>query len=196
MLSFPSSLVDLGIRRFPNLKKLSFKDFEKPRLEKLHIGFCPKLMSISELRLPPSLSELFIFDCPNLASFPEQGLPPSLSDLEISRCPNLASFPAQGLPPSLLYLSFDECPTLKRRCEKGKGQYWGFIAHIPEVEIDCRFVFDPSSYCPDFALYLHCCTYEKWSYASLGSGGIHTKVADVGANIMDKVIDDKDGENC
>ncbi|XP_058181310.1 putative disease resistance RPP13-like protein 1 [Rhododendron vialii] len=136
MLSFPSSLVELGIRSFPNLEKLSFKDFENlVSLEKLHIGYCPKLTSISEQRLPPSLSELRIFDCPNLASFLEQGLPPSLSGLSICRCPKLASFPEQGLPPSLLYLCIDQCPILKQRCEKRKGQYWRFIAHIPEVWI-------------------------------------------------------------
>ncbi|XP_058215853.1 putative disease resistance protein At3g14460 [Rhododendron vialii] len=104
MWSFPSTLVKLDIDRFPNLEKLSFKDFENlVSLEKLHIGFCPKLTSISELRLPPSLSELRIFDCPNLASFPEQGLPPSLSDLYISRCPKLASFPEQGLAASFTF---------------------------------------------------------------------------------------------
>ncbi|XP_058181254.1 putative disease resistance RPP13-like protein 1 [Rhododendron vialii] len=189
MLSFPSSLVHLGILCSPNLEKLSFKDFENlVSLEKLCIGCCPKLTSISELRLlpsllhleisdcpnltsfpeqwlppslshleitgcpeftlfpeqglPPSLLDLWIFDCPNLASFPEQGLPPSLLDLGIFDCPNLASFPEQGLPPSLLHLSIIGCPILKRRCEKRRGQYWRFIAHIPEVEIDNRFVFD------------------------------------------------------
>ncbi|KAF7152046.1 hypothetical protein RHSIM_Rhsim01G0058600 [Rhododendron simsii] len=79
MLSFPSSLVFLAIRKFPNLKKLSFKDFENlVSLEKLHIRSCPELTSISELGRLPSLLDLVISDCPNLASFPEQGLPPSL----------------------------------------------------------------------------------------------------------------------
>ncbi|KAG5564292.1 hypothetical protein RHGRI_000481 [Rhododendron griersonianum] len=165
MLSFPSSLVVLEIWSFPNLEKLSFKDFEN--LENLQIRYCPKLTSISELRLPPSLSELLIDGCPNLASFPEQGLPPSLLDLWISGCPNLASFPEQGLPPSLSNLSIFDCPNLasfpeqglppsllnlqiigcpilKQRCEKGKGQYWRFITHIPEVTIDWEFVFDPT----------------------------------------------------
>ncbi|XP_058181361.1 putative disease resistance protein RGA1 [Rhododendron vialii] len=123
MFSFPSSLVFLAIRKFSNLEKLSFKDFENlVSLEKLHIRSCPELTSISEL-----------------------GRLPSLLDLVISGCPNLASFLEQKLPLSLLYLSIEECPMLKRRCVKGKGKYWGFIAHIPEVMIDKRFVFDPSS---------------------------------------------------
>ncbi|KAF7153335.1 hypothetical protein RHSIM_Rhsim01G0057000 [Rhododendron simsii] len=137
MLSFPSSLVFLAIRKFPDLEKLSFKDFENlVSLEKLHIRSCPELTSISEL-----------------------GRLPSLLDLVISGCPNLALFPEQGLPPSLLYLSIDECPMLKRRCENGKGKYWGFIAHIPEVMIDKKEVevFNPA------------------------------KAADVGADIIDKV---------
>ncbi|XP_058181212.1 putative disease resistance RPP13-like protein 1 [Rhododendron vialii] len=143
-LSFPSSLVVLYMN-FPNLEKLSFKDFENlVSLEVLEIGNCHKLTSISELRLPPSLSELYITGCPELASFPKQGLPPSLSDLFISRCPNLASFPEQGLTPSLLYLWIEGCPILKRQCEKRKGQYWRFIAHIPEVMIDWKSVFDPT----------------------------------------------------
>ncbi|KAG5564306.1 hypothetical protein RHGRI_000490 [Rhododendron griersonianum] len=168
MLLFPSSLVVLWMGNFLNLEKLSFKDFEiLVSLERLEIRNCPKLTSISELRLPaslshlwisgcpnlasfpeqglpPSLSNLWISDCPNLASFPEQGLPPSLSILSIFNCPNLASFPEQGLPPSLLNLEIDECPILKQRCEKGKGQYWRFITHIPQVTIDNKFVFDPT----------------------------------------------------
>ncbi|KAG5564320.1 hypothetical protein RHGRI_000503 [Rhododendron griersonianum] len=151
MLSFPSSLVELGIRRFPNLEKLSFKDFEiLVSLERLEIENCPKLTSISELRLPPSLSKLYISDCPELASFPEQGLPPSLSNLCIAGCPELTSFPEQGLPPLLSDLAIYDCPN---------------FASFPEQGL-------PSSL--------------------LGSGGIHGKAANVGANITDKVIADND----
>ncbi|XP_058215969.1 putative disease resistance RPP13-like protein 1 [Rhododendron vialii] len=122
-LSFPSALVVLRIWKFPYLEKLSFKDFENlVSLEQLQIDNCPKLMSISEL-----------------------GQLPLLSDLEICYCPNLALFPEHGLPPSLLSLVIRGCPILEQRCEKGKGQYWRSIAHIPEVWIDHRFVFDPSS---------------------------------------------------
>ncbi|KAF7152633.1 hypothetical protein RHSIM_Rhsim01G0056900 [Rhododendron simsii] len=121
-VSFPSSLVVLGIWGFRNLEKLPCKDFENLiSLEQLEIGYNPKLTSISELRLPPSLSSLRISHCAKLASFPEQGLPPSLLNLEIN-----------------------ECPILKQRCEKGKGQYWRFITHIPKVMIDKKFIFDPT----------------------------------------------------
>ncbi|KAG5564312.1 hypothetical protein RHGRI_000495 [Rhododendron griersonianum] len=162
---FPSSLVFLWMEDFPNLEKLSFKDFEN--LENLIIRFCPKLTSISEL-LPPSLSDLKIFHCPSLASFPEQGRPPSLLDLKIFNCPKLASFPEKGLPPSVLNLEIGECPILKQRCEKGKGQYWRFITHIPQVTIDEKSVFDPTI---------------EWPRG----GGIHAKAEDVGADSVENV---------
>ncbi|GFZ02603.1 hypothetical protein Acr_15g0012110 [Actinidia rufa] len=97
-----------------------------------------------ELGLLTSLSELWIVDCRNLASIAALGLLPSLSELWIFDSPNLASFPDQGLPLSLLQLKIDRCPLLKQRCEKKKGQYWPFIAHIPLVQIDRRFIFDPA----------------------------------------------------
>ncbi|KAI8570621.1 hypothetical protein RHMOL_Rhmol01G0049900 [Rhododendron molle] len=121
MLSFPSSLVVLQICYFPNLEKLSFKDFENlVSLEQLEINNCPKLTAISELEHLPSLL-----------------------NLEISECTNLASFPEQPLPPSLLSLHIKHCPMLWQLFKKGKGQYWGFIAHIPQVMINHLFVFDP-----------------------------------------------------
>ncbi|CAL5381812.1 unnamed protein product [Camellia sinensis] len=67
-----------------------------------------------------NLTHLYFIDCPRLASFPEQG----------------------GLPPSLLRLEIRECPIMKRRCEKGKGQYWPLIAPIPAVFIEGRFIFE------------------------------------------------------
>ncbi|KAF7152222.1 hypothetical protein RHSIM_Rhsim01G0058300 [Rhododendron simsii] len=238
MLSFPSSLVELRIQRFPNLEKLSFKDFENlvslerleiincpkltsiselrlpPSLSKLYISRCPKLTSFPEQGLPPSLSDLYIAGCPELASFPEQGLPPSLSDLKISDCPNLAAFPEQGLPPSLLCLGIEECPILKRQCEKGKGQYWRSIAHIPEMDSAQRvsLVLMTAPECASLLFsvlssvqYLSCFvlslqrfptrylskfqnhTLEARKGVGKGSGGIHAKAADVGSNIMDKV---------
>ncbi|KAF7153586.1 hypothetical protein RHSIM_Rhsim01G0058700 [Rhododendron simsii] len=237
MLSFPSSLVELRIQRFPNLETLSFKDFEilvslerleiincpkltsiselrlPPSLSKLYISRCPKLTSFPEQGLPPSLSDLYIAGCPELASFPEQGLPPSLSDLKISDCPNLAAFPEQGLPPSLLCLGIEECPILKRQCEKGKGQYWRSIAHIPEMDSAQRvsLVLMTAPECASLLFsvlssvqYLSCFVLSLQRFPTRylskfqnhlrgkkgcwkGSGGIHAKAADVGSNIMDKV---------
>ncbi|GMP26467.1 hypothetical protein CsSME_00002889 [Camellia sinensis var. sinensis] len=114
----PLSLINLSFQYFPNLEKLSFKDFQdRISLEKLHI-----------------------YDCRKLTSLPKEGLPPSLCFLWIQGCPKFASFPEQGLPPSLLRLIIKGCPKLKQRCQKGKGRYWRFISHIPCVYIDDKFI--------------------------------------------------------
>ncbi|THG17640.1 hypothetical protein TEA_014749 [Camellia sinensis var. sinensis] len=118
----PTSLTGLSLQYFPNLEKLSFKDFQDLT----------------------SLEILYIYDCRKLTSLPKEGLPPSLLHLLIQDCPKFASFPEQGLPPSLLGLMIEGCPILKQRCRKGKGRYWRFISHIPRVDIDDKFIFDPS----------------------------------------------------
>ncbi|XP_058222902.1 putative disease resistance RPP13-like protein 1 [Rhododendron vialii] len=126
MMWLPHSLIELRIWDFPNLGKLSCKEF--PSLERLRIWDCPNLTTITKLGLIPLLSELQIWNCPKLASFSaeEQGL--------------------RQLPPSLLSLEILECPILSERCEKKKkGQYWPFISYIPQVKIDYRNVLDPSS---------------------------------------------------
>ncbi|GMP41480.1 hypothetical protein CsSME_00011567 [Camellia sinensis var. sinensis] len=117
----PTSLTELCINNFPNLEKIS-----------------------SSMETIQNLTYLGFSDCPRLASFPEQGgLPPSLLSLVFRNCPRLASFPEQGgLPPSLSILQFYGCPIMKRRCEKGKGQYWPLIAPIPGVFIEGRYIFE------------------------------------------------------
>jgi hypothetical protein len=76
-------------------------------------------------------------------SFPDDGLPPSLLDLRIVCCEKFTSFPEDGLPPSLQQLHIANCPLLKERCKRDQGRYWIKIAHIPRVEIDLRFIYDP-----------------------------------------------------
>ncbi|GFZ02414.1 NB-ARC domain-containing disease resistance protein [Actinidia rufa] len=107
-LLLPTSLIRLEMLRFPNLE-----------------------LSSKVLQTLTSLEQFYIVDCPMVTSIAELGLLPSLSVLWITNCPNLASFPEQGLPLSLLQLCIHGCPILKHRCEKEKGQYWPFIAHIP-----------------------------------------------------------------
>ncbi|PSS09930.1 Disease resistance protein [Actinidia chinensis var. chinensis] len=140
--SLPTSLISLWIERFPNLEKLSSKVLQTlTSLEAFYMVDCPMVTSIAELGLLTSLLELWIHDCLNLASIAGLGLLPSLSGLRIFDCPNLASFPDQGLPLSLLKLRINRCPILKQRCEKKKGPYWPFIAHIPFVQIDYIVIF-------------------------------------------------------
>jgi hypothetical protein len=126
LVSFPemtlsASLTTLHISNLPNLKYLSSEGFRYlSSLKKLKIGRCEKLMS-----------------------FPDDGLPPSLLDLRIFCCEMLTSFPKDGLPPLLQQLYITNCPLLKEHCKKDQGREWSKIAHIPRVEIDGRFIYDP-----------------------------------------------------
>ncbi|KAK2639512.1 hypothetical protein Ddye_027307 [Dipteronia dyeriana] len=64
-ITLPRSLTHLSIEYFPNLKYLSFKDFEHlPSLEFLWIRNCPELASLPSL--PPPLLLLHIWGCPLL----------------------------------------------------------------------------------------------------------------------------------
>ncbi|TXG67736.1 hypothetical protein EZV62_009011 [Acer yangbiense] len=61
-ITLPRSLTHLSIENFPNLKYLSFKDFEHlPSLEFLRIWNCPELTTLPSL--PPSLLQLHIREC-------------------------------------------------------------------------------------------------------------------------------------
>ncbi|GFZ02421.1 hypothetical protein Acr_15g0010290 [Actinidia rufa] len=125
-----ASYVLMEVHSLTNLTKLTISNIDKPHQS----GVC------TELGLLTSLSKLLIHRCPNLASLAWLGLLPSLLELWIFDCSNLASFPEQGLPLSLLQLTIGACPILKQRCEREKGKYWPFIAHIPRVEIDDRVI--------------------------------------------------------
>ncbi|CAN6556101.1 unnamed protein product [Malus baccata var. baccata] len=73
---FPTSLTNLSIDGFPNLKNLSSKGFQfLTSLQSLELWNCPKLASIPEEGLPPSLEQLFIIRCPVLKERcqPEKG---------------------------------------------------------------------------------------------------------------------------
>ncbi|KAI8546605.1 hypothetical protein RHMOL_Rhmol07G0132000 [Rhododendron molle] len=65
MLWLPPSLIQLYIRDFPNMEKLSCKDLQNiPSLEELRVLRCPKLTIITELGQLLSLSELWIKGLP------------------------------------------------------------------------------------------------------------------------------------
>ncbi|GMP41436.1 hypothetical protein CsSME_00011534 [Camellia sinensis var. sinensis] len=96
---------------------------------------------VDGMLLPTSLTRLCIYNFPNLEKISSSIQ--NLTFLAFENCPRLASFPEQGgLPPSLLQLYISGCPIMKRRCKKGKGQYWPLIAPIPKVTIEgSRYVF-------------------------------------------------------
>jgi hypothetical protein len=120
-MALSASLTSLHISNLPNLKHLSSKGFRcLSSLKTLRIGWCEKLMT-----------------------FPDDGLPPSLLDLRIVCCEMFTSFPKDGLPPLLQQLRIANCPRLTEHCKKDQGREWSKIAHIPFVEIDGRFIYDP-----------------------------------------------------
>ncbi|KAH0646755.1 hypothetical protein KY290_034392 [Solanum tuberosum] len=107
-----------------------------------------KYLNISEFKnlkeLPTSLASLNalkhldIIECDALESLPEEGVKglTSLTQLTIIYCEMLQCLP-EGLQylTALTNLSVRRCPTPAKRCEKGIGEDWYKIAHIPNVFI-------------------------------------------------------------
>ncbi|KAL3330805.1 hypothetical protein AABB24_034565 [Solanum stoloniferum] len=85
-----------------------------------------------------ALKHLEIEYCYALESLPEEGVKglTSLTQLSIRDCEMLQCLP-EGLQhlTALTNLSVCACPTLAKRCEKGIGEDWYKIAHIPDVFI-------------------------------------------------------------
>ncbi|GMQ04039.1 hypothetical protein CsSME_00049604 [Camellia sinensis var. sinensis] len=108
-------------------------------LESLSICDFPELEVLPEdLASLVTLKSLKIIGCRKLESLPEEGLRglESLQSLFILFCFKIASLPAsvQSLT-KLQRLNIQFCDELARRCEKGKGEDWYKIAHIPQVSV-------------------------------------------------------------
>ncbi|KAL0006767.1 hypothetical protein SO802_008269 [Lithocarpus litseifolius] len=118
----------------PNLKSIPSGLQQVTALRMLKIFNCPNLTIFPELT---SVVYLEISDCTNLTSIPD-GISnlTSLEELRISSCPNLISLP-DGMRSlkSLQKLIIELCPDLEKRCEKGIGEDWFKIAHVPVIEI-------------------------------------------------------------
>ncbi|KAG5547170.1 hypothetical protein RHGRI_012997 [Rhododendron griersonianum] len=109
-------------------------------LQRLQMGYSDALVALPEtLQHVPALQYLCIFAYPKLTSLPDWlGNLTTLQTLLIYDCPKISLLPAsiQRLT-ELRRLSISDCgPELARRCEKGKGEDWHKIAHIPQVEVD------------------------------------------------------------
>ncbi|KAL7234443.1 hypothetical protein ACSBR1_017949 [Camellia fascicularis] len=139
-------LSEWGLHRFSSLKTLwlggpsNVSEEEEEEEEYYSVSSFP----VDGMLLPTSLTHLWIYNFPNLEKISSSmETIQNLTELYFRNCPRLASFPEQGgLPPSLLELDISGCPIMKRRCEKGKGQYWPLIAPIPGVFIEGRYIFE------------------------------------------------------
>uniref|UniRef100_A0A0V0H915 Putative ovule protein n=1 Tax=Solanum chacoense TaxID=4108 RepID=A0A0V0H915_SOLCH len=87
-----------------------------------------------------SLQSLDIWNCHNLQSLSESVLSSSISELTIKDCPNLQSLPAKGMPFFLSKLVISNCPLLTPLLEFNKGNYWPYIAQIPIICIDDKYL--------------------------------------------------------
>ena len=172
-MTLPTSLTDLYLWGFQKLISLSSTGFQSLNsLRDLSIKLCPNLVSFPEEGFPTNLTSLTIGCDDEAECFPDEEigmtLPTSLThlsfwgfqkliflsstgfqsltslqSLRIWNCPNLTSFPEVGLPSSLLDLYIRDCPKLKRACKRDEGKEWSKIAHIPCVQIDGKFMYDP-----------------------------------------------------
>ncbi|KAJ6867557.1 hypothetical protein NC652_038687 [Populus alba x Populus x berolinensis] len=115
-------------------------------LEKLLIISCKKLdlMTIEgekeEEIQPLSLQTVLLAGLPATEALPTQFLQGSTNSLRIfiiGDCPNIKVIPdCFGNLKKLQNLRIMDCPRLSKRCEKGTGEDWPKIAHIPKIEID------------------------------------------------------------
>ena len=80
-----------------------------------------------------ALCSLVIDGSPALTALPEWvGGLTSLQFLSLRCCDNLAMLPDL---PALQELQIKNCPLLARRCERGRGEEWPKIAHVPNIII-------------------------------------------------------------
>ncbi|THF98673.1 hypothetical protein TEA_026762 [Camellia sinensis var. sinensis] len=126
----------MGLNSISNLNSLT----------SLSIGFDDKTVCFPKefLRNLTLLESLVIGNCLELKVLPgDLTSLVTLKSLKIQRCPKLESLPEEGLRglESLQSLHIINCCELERRCEKGKGEDWYKIAHIPEITIE---VYDSS----------------------------------------------------
>ncbi|XP_062202657.1 disease resistance protein RGA2-like [Phragmites australis] len=132
------SLREFWISELPGLTCLPQSMCRLTSLEELYMETCAGIKS-----LPESLGELRslrvfgIWGLPGLTCLPQSMCRlTSLEQLRILNCPGIKSLPEwiKGLT-ALRSLIIHDCPDLARRCERGKGEDWHLISHIPFIWI-------------------------------------------------------------
>ncbi|XP_058107191.1 putative disease resistance protein RGA1 [Magnolia sinica] len=137
-----NNLQDLSIVRSPSLMSLPESIRNLTSLKCINIQELDNLTCLPDsMRHLTGLQTLQIARCPKLSSLPEwvQDLT-LLCHLLIWSCPAITSLPAavQHLN-ALEYLSIGDCPHLERRCQKGTGEDWHKVAHVPRIIIKGRY---------------------------------------------------------
>ncbi|KAI5559624.1 hypothetical protein BDE02_17G124500 [Populus trichocarpa] len=142
------SLRKLAIGRCDSLISLPRSIKCLASLQELYIKECEKLdlMTIEEEKKekiqPFFLSlHIIIFEkLPATLALPEQLLQGSAESLQtfiIRYCPNIEEMPdCIGNLNKLQNLEISDCPSLSKRCQKGTGEDWPKVAHIPKIKVD------------------------------------------------------------
>ncbi|RLM70253.1 hypothetical protein C2845_PM17G00680 [Panicum miliaceum] len=132
------SLRELTIMKCKRLSSLPQSMGHLTSLQVLRIEFCDAFHELPErLGELRSLRRLGIEGLPGLSCLPQSMRRlTSLEVLKIRDCPGIKSLREwiKGLT-ALRELWIWGCPDLARRCERGKGEDWHLVSHIPELHI-------------------------------------------------------------
>ncbi|CAK7338808.1 unnamed protein product [Dovyalis caffra] len=139
------SLRKLGIMQCKSLISLPRSLKYLTALEFLGIIDCEKLdlktmeEEYEEEIKPLRLQTVIFAELPATLALPKQILQGSGNSLQtflIEDCPKIREMPeCVGYLNKLQQLAIRRCPSLSKRCQRGTGEDWPKIAHIPEIEV-------------------------------------------------------------
>ncbi|KAL5549124.1 hypothetical protein UlMin_004355, partial [Ulmus minor] len=163
------SLESIFVDRCPKLESLLEMGLAS-NLKHLEIYYCVKLWQNRmkwDLQRWSSLQSLYLYGIVDVLDlFPEEGLLPttltslyiygfknlkglngrafqhltSLQRLRIYFCNELECLPEERMPLSLSHLEIFDCRLLTQRCQRGRGEDWPKIQHIPKITINNRVI--------------------------------------------------------